>query len=283
MNMVQITLDFNLTKEPNMKTNKVLSKTQWCSLVIGGALGVTVAVVPTVSAESINPEADRIFQSMSSYLGRTKAFSVNADIDFEVVATSGQKLQISSFGTAVVQRPSNLHVERKGMVADVALIYDGNTFTLHGKNLNIYSQTEGTGTIDDAFLAYEMETGVAAPGADLLFSDPYTVLSEGVESSIYIGIAYVNGVACHHLAFREAKVDWQLWVQAGDTPLPMKYVITSKWVTGAPQYEIRFRDWNTHPKINEKLFSFTPPEGAERVDIIPVDEIGAFTSTEEGR
>ncbi len=38
----------------------------------------------------------------------------------------------------------------------------------------------------------------------------------------------MNGIECHHLAFRAEKVDWQVWVQAGDTPLPMKYLIISK-------------------------------------------------------
>jgi hypothetical protein len=103
-----------------------------------------------------------------------------------------------------------------------------------------------------------METGLNAPGADLLFSDPYAILSAGIESSVYIGIAYVNGIACHHLAFREAKVDWQLWVQTGDEPFPMKYIITSKWVTGAPQYEVRLREWNPNPDKPERIATKAP-------------------------
>jgi hypothetical protein len=232
-------------------------------------------------AENMDLEADKILQSMSFYLGGTQKFSVNADIDFEVMAQNGQKLQISSFATAVVHRPSNLHIEKKGMIADIVFIYDGNTLTMHGKNLNIYSQLEGTGTIDDAFLAYEMETGTAAPGADLLFSDPYAELIEGVEESLYIGVATIDGVTCHHLAFREAKVDWQLWVQTGENPLPMKYVITSKWLSSAPQYEIRFRNWDTTPKISEDLFTFTVPEGAKRFETIFLNEFGEFAPDKE--
>ncbi|MDX2495502.1 MAG: DUF2092 domain-containing protein [Desulfuromusa sp.] len=262
---------------------KVIPKTKWCSLLVVVVLGGIIAVGPAVRAESIDLKADTVLQSMSSYLGGSQAFTFNADIDFEVVATTGQKLQLSSYATAVVQRPAHIYIERKGLVADLALINDGKTLTLHGKNLNIFFQVEGTGTIDDAFSAYEMETGIVAPGADLLFANPYAVLSEGVESSIYIGTTFINGIECHHLAFREAKVDWQLWVQAGDTPLPMKYVITSKWQTAAPQYEIRFRDWNTSPKINDGEFTFLVPEGATRVDVFPLDETGEYTSIEEGQ
>jgi hypothetical protein len=244
---------------------------------------ITVVAVPVMRAEGIDPDAESILKSMSSYLGETKAFSVNADIDFEIVTRNGQKLQLSSFATAVLKRPAKFHIQRKGMIADAEFIFDGKTLTLHGKKRNIYAQIEVPGTIDDAIRAYELETGIPAPGADLLFADPYAILSSGVENSAYLGIAYVNGVECHHLAFREAKVDWQLWVQAGDAVLPMKYVITTKWHTAAPQYEIRFRDWDTNPQINDKRFTFSAPEGATRLETIPANEMDEFTSTEEGK
>ncbi len=243
---------------------------------------VSLADCPVMSAEGIDPEANKILKSMSSYLGGTKAFSMNADIDFEIVTKDGQKLQLSSFATVVMDRPEKFHVERRGMIADAEFIFDGKTLTLHGKNLNVYTQTEVSGTIDDAIRAYEMETGIPAPGADLLFGDPYAILSSGVVRGAYIGTAYVNGVECHHLAFREDKVDWQLWVKTGNEPLPMKYVITSKWHTGAPQYEIRLRDWDTKPRIKADQFTFTVPKGARRLETIPVNEMGEFT-IEEGK
>lgn len=244
-------------------------------------LAICLAPGPVMSAEGIDPDADKILKTMASYLGEMETFSMNADIDFEVVSRNGQKLQLSSFATAVLKRPAEFHIQRKGMIANLEFIFDGTTLTLYGKNLNVYAQIEVPGTIDDAIRAYELETGIPAPGADLLFDDPYAILSSGVESSAYLGIAYVNGVECHHLAFREEKVDWQLWVKTGDAPLPMKYVITSKWHTAAPQYEIRFRDWNTNPQINDEQFTFSAPEGATRLETIPVNEMGEFIIEED--
>jgi hypothetical protein len=265
-----------------MKEKRWNTFTGWLGLVIGIALCISLVPGPVMSAEGLDPEADKILKSMSSYLGETKAFSVNTDIDFEVVTKNGQKLQLSSFATAVLKRPAKFHIQRKGMIADAEFIFDGKTLTLHGKNLKVYARMEVPGTIDDAIRAYELETGIPAPGADLFFSDPDDILSSGVKSSAYLGTAYVNGIECHHLAFREDKVDWQLWVKAGDTPLPMKYVITTKWHTAAPQYEIRFRDWNTNPQINDKRFSFSAPAVAKRLETIPVNEMGEITM-EEGK
>ena len=263
-----------------MKEKRWESLTGRIGLVLGVALCISLAASPVMSAESVDPDADKILRSMSSYLGGANAFSVNADIDNEVVTHDGQKLQLSSFATVVLERPGKFHIQRKGMIADAEFIFDGKTLTLYGKNLNVYAQVEVAGTIDDAIRAYELETGIPAPGADLLFSDPYAILSSGVKSSRYLGMAYINGVKCHHLAFREAKVDWQLWVKTGDAPLPMKYVITSKWHTAAPQYEVRLRDWNMKPSIKAGKFTFSVPQGARRLETIPVNELGEFTIKE---
>ena len=259
------------------------SRGRWQRLLYTAVLGSALATGPAFGADAIDADAADVLKSMSAYLGGTKAFSVNADVDLEIITRNGQKLQISSFATAVLERPARMRVHRKGIFADIEIVFDGKTLTLYGKRLNAYAQLETPGTIDDAVLVFELETGIPAPGADLLFADPYEVLIRGVETGAYIGTTYINGVESHHLAFREDSVDWQIWVQTGDKPLPMKYVITSKWHTGAPQYEIRFRDWNTNPKIDKNEFTFSAPAGAVKLETLALDEMGELTTTQEGK
>lgn len=202
------------------------------------------------------------------------AFSANADIDSEFINLEGQKLQLSSSTNMVVKRPGKLYIRRQGVFADAELSFDGNVLTIYGKDHNAYYQIENPGTIDDAVEAVRMDMGLDVPAGDLLHADSYSGLIFGVTSSDYLDTAYVNGVECHHLAFREAKFDWQLWMQAGDEPLPMKYVITTKWMTGAPQYSVRYRDWNTRPKIKTDQFKFSAPKGARKLTAFSVDEMG---------
>jgi hypothetical protein len=255
---------------------------------IGGgaiALGVTLGMgaIAPAQAQDFDPNATEVLQLMADYLAETDAFSVNADVDFEVIATTGQKLQFSSYATVLMERPNGLYIRRQGPLADAEIFFDGSQLTLFGRRINAYAQQGLTGTVDDAILAVEAETGIPFPGADLLFADPYAVLSEGVESSAYLGTAYIDGIEVHHLAFREAEVDWQLWVQTGDVPLPMKYVITTKWLTGAPQYAIRLRDWDTNPAIDNARFTFTAPAGATQLEALPPSELEDFTTTEEAQ
>ena len=82
----------------------------------------------------------------------------------------------------------------------------------------------------------------------------------------YIGRGVIGAVECEHLAFRNFDTDWQLWVEVGDRPIPRKMVITSKTLNSAPQYTIRITSWKTGVEPSPDAFSFTPPEGAERLD-----------------
>ncbi len=245
-------------------------------LLLGGAVVTSLCFLaaPAMSEQGIDPEADKILKSMSTYLGSLPAFTMAADIDNEIVDLEGQKLQLSSAAAITMQRPGKLHIHRQGAYADVEILFDGDALTLYGKGKNVYMQLKSPGDIDHAIRTVESETGLDAPGADLLLENAYANLTEGVTSGAHLGTAYVHGIECHYLTFRAPKVDWQLWVQTGKTPLPMKYIITTKWVTGAPQYSVRFRDWNVKPKITANQFTFMAPAGAKKIDEIPVNAVG---------
>ncbi len=240
----------------------------------GVFLGLALAAGSAMGVDRLDPEADKILKSMSTYLGGLSSFSANTDIDSEFIDLEGQKLQLSSSTTMVVERPGNLYIKRQGVLGSAEVIFDGKDLTIYGKNRNAYYQVESPGTIDDVVDAVRENIRMDVPAADLMYADPYAGLASDITSSTYRGSGYVNGVECHHLTFREAKVDWQLWVKAGDEPLPMKYVITTKWITGAPQYSVRFRDWNTKPRIEADQFKFSAPKGAKKLAKISVDVMG---------
>lgn len=257
---------------------------RWRGLLAASLTAVlSLSAGPALAGDAVNPDADEILRSMSDYLAATKAFSVQADVSNEIIARDGQKLQFNAYSTLVLQRPSSFVLTRHGRFADAALFYDGRKLTIYGKTTNVYVQKDLAGTIDDAFSEIESGLGLSIPGTDLLIAAPYAALAAGVTSSSYLGTAYVQGVECHHLAFREGDVDWQLWVKAGDEPVPMKYVITTKWLTGAPQYSVQFRDWNTRPAIAAGAFTFAVPKGAEKLEALPVDETGEIAGQQEGK
>jgi len=131
---------------------------------------------PAMCAESIDPDADRILRSMSTYLGGLSSFSVSTEVDNEIVDLEGQKLLWSSSGGIIAQRPGKLYAHRQGPFADMTIIFNGNTLTLNEKNHNVYVQIKSPGSIEAAIRTINSRTGLNAPAADLLYADPYAGL-----------------------------------------------------------------------------------------------------------
>jgi hypothetical protein len=231
-------------------------------------------------AEGIDPEAAKVLAGMTDYLKGLKAFSAKYDIDIESVDYDGQKLQYSSYGAVDLARPDRLRASRKGAVADAEVVLDGKQITFYGKNLNTYVQTPAA-SIDEAVDIVRNNLHIEAPAMDFLYSEPFDPDEIDLVSGVHVGMTTIGGVPVHHLAFRGKQTDWQIWVQDGDKPLPMKYVITSKWVTAAPQYSIRFTDWNTAPAADQQAFVFNVPDGAKKAEYVSIDGIGEFVSEEE--
>ena len=182
---------------------------------------------------------------MSDYLAGQKSLSAKFDSDIEAVTPELQKIQFTSSGEMKMNRPDKLRIRRTGGYADVELVYDGKTVSLYGNNAKSYVQADLAGGVDKMIDTLQGRSGAGMPGADLLLSNSYDELMANVIDSKHIGQGVVDGVECEHLAFRGPDTDWQIWIETGAKPVPRKYVITSKTVTGAPQYTLKIRDWKT--------------------------------------
>jgi hypothetical protein len=146
----------------------------------------------------------------------------------------------------------------------VELTFDGTTVTLFGKNMNLYAQEQIPGTLDNMIDTLRLEHGRPMPAADLLLSDAYKAMMHDVKDIKDIGVGVINGVVCDTLAFRDDEVDWQIWIAQGDKPYPCRYVITTRDMTGAPQYSIQIRNWKTGGDVSKADYTFKPtPEAAE--------------------
>jgi hypothetical protein len=224
---------------------------------------LSVAAAHTARAD----DAAIILKSMADYLANQKSLSAAFDSDIEVITPELQKIQFTSSGQIKLNRPDKLRIRRTGGYADVELVYDGKTISLYGNNAKSYVQADLPGTVDQMIDAIQTRSGVAMPGTDLLLSNSYDELMSTAVDGQHIGLGVVDGVECEHLAFRGPDTDWQIWIETGARPVPRKYVITSKTLTGAPQYTLRIKDWKTDAVADADAFVFKPPAGATKVDL----------------
>lgn len=239
--------------------------------------GVAPAPKAWAAGPAIDADAQRVLAATSSYIGGLKNFSVDYSSVDEVVTPEGQKLQFLHSGEIIVQRPDKLYAIRRGAAGTAEVFLDGKALTLFSKGANAYVKLAASNI--DAALAAVHKLGFDAPGADLLATKPLAISTTDITSGAHIGMTFIDGIEVHQLAFRGANVDWQLWVMAGDKPLPLRYVITTKSVSGAPEYTLELRNWNTAPQITAARFAFMPPPGAKQLDpaTVTANVIGDMT------
>ena len=106
--------------------------------------------------------------------------------------------------------------------------------------------------------------GLDVPLADLFFWGSDNKSSANLTAAMDIGASEVEDVTCEHYAFRQEGIDWQVWIQLGDYPLPRKLIITTTTDDARPQFSSVFT-WNLAPSYNEAAFKFDPPKDAQKI------------------
>jgi len=243
-------------------------------IAVAGALALVVcgarAQAGAPGTPEVDGEADRILRSMSELLSAAREFTFRADVSYDAVV-AGQMVQFGGVANIATRHPARLRVSFDGDERKSRLFFDGSTITILDAERNLYAVTdvppETGAALDVIFERY----GFSVPLSDLLYPDPYEVLTANVRSEFLVGQHEIDGTPCHHLAFSQDAIDWQIWIEAGKRPVPRKLVITYKDQPGAPQYTARLSRWNFEPKLSEGSFRLQPPDGASRMEFLPKD------------
>ncbi len=226
------------------------------------------ASAPLPPAPAIGEKADRLLRDMGDYLKAAKEFSFHAEIMHDDLLASGQKILLHAASDLAVRRPDRFSVHQQGDAGDKRLWYDGTTLTLLDGMHNTYATEKAPPNIDATLEYLIRELGFTPPLSDLLYGDPYARLRQDALFGFYVGPTDVEGVRCHHLAFVEANIDWQIWIDAGRLRVPRKLVITYKTLPGAPQFIAALSDWDFTTRLPESFFKAELPEAAVKIDFL---------------
>jgi len=254
------------------------SARQWAAvlalLAAAGAANISAGRADEANAKSL-------LKAMSDYLAAQKALSFDYDSNLELISTQQQKIALASSGKVTLNRPDKLHATRTGGFANVEMVFDGKALTLLGKNANLYAQVDAPGTIDQLVDVLRDKYHRPVPAADLLMADPYKELMPQVTDAKDLGSGVIHGIECDHLAFRTKEVDWQIWIAQGARPYPCRYVVTSKKVTGWPQYTLDIWGWRAGTEVASDAFKLEIPAGAKQLmpgQLAELNEIPAHFS-----
>jgi len=231
-------------------------------------IAIVLAALPYAAiaqSDPVDPQAEKLLKAATTFLAAQQRFTVETRSTLDAVLTNGQKIKFDFAVTMAVERPDRFRAQRVGDLIEQIFYYDGSKLTLYNPDDGYFATTAAPATIEEA-LDYARESlDLVAPGQDLLYKNAFAILTDDVVSALVVGKDVVGGVRCDHLAFRNPDLDWQIWIEEGDRPLPRRMVITSIAVEGAPEYAVELTKYDLEPDFGRGFFRFNPPEDATEI------------------
>lgn len=206
---------------------------------------------------------------MADTLAQAQGFSVTVRAGFDVVQDNGQKITFGERRHVTLSRPDRLRIEAEESDGKkTSITYDGRAITVLNPDENVYGQVEKAGSIDDVIRYVVQDLDIRLPLALLLVSTLPAELDQRLQSIDYVERDVLTDGPTDHLAGRGADVDFEIWLDTGNSHLPQRLAITYKNEEGAPQYRAEFSDWKLNPDVSMVDLAFNPPAGAERIPFL---------------
>jgi hypothetical protein len=244
-------------------------------------LAVTEEANQNAATPEMSPES--ILSRASEFLGALPGFSVTIRCSYDTIQTDGQRVEFGELRNILIQRPNRMSAEVLRSDGDLdLLLFDGQALTAYKTTDNVYARVEHTGTVDSAIVYLVKDLQIRFPLARLLLTSLPELIKKQVESVSFVEVNQLYEVPVDQLAVRTADVDFQLWVDQGDKPLPRRIVITYKNDPGQPQFRADFFDWNLAPEITADSFTLTPADGAEEILFLAPIRSDALPAIQEG-
>src|SRR4051794_15592084 len=175
---------------------------------------------PIATEGVVQPAAIDALKAMSAYLMTASTLGITSQGSLDVVTNDGQRIQLDGTTRYKIRRPGFV-IDYVSDVKNRRFIYDGKNFTVYSPTLGYYATVAAPATNREALDTIYKKFGIALPLEDLFrwgdgrSADRLTAM----KSAYSAGTATIDGVETDHYAFREADVDWEVWIQRGNQPL----------------------------------------------------------------
>ncbi|MCC6136239.1 MAG: DUF2092 domain-containing protein [Gammaproteobacteria bacterium] len=242
-------------------------------LTIGAAFSQEKASAPasatpapaTTSTRVMEQGALDLVKKMSAKLASTHEFVVRTRSSTEAPGGTGQFLTFFTESVVAVKRPNKLSAEIRGDAPPFDFYFNGEKMTAYEPTHKLYATTDAPKTLDELVPFAAKTAGILLPFEDILYNDPYAVLTQDITSAFYAGYSVIRGERCEHVALAAPGIAGEIWINA-KTDLPCLIAGALLDVQGAPRFTVEFYDWKLKPKLHDELFTFAKPKGAEPMD-----------------
>lgn len=226
-------------------------------------------------APIVEPEARQALERMSTYLGTLKTFEIRTQTSLDIVTETGQRVQIDGTAHYKVRKPDGFVIEVATDLKKRTFFYDGKTFTVFSPQHEFYSTVAAPPTTLKMLDHLWDEYGLALPLEDLFrWNELKSRRPDELTGAFLVGPATIDGVLTNQYAFRQGEVDWSVWIEQGERPLPRKLMIVDRSQAEQPAYVARLA-WTLNPTFPADTFTYRAGPKAKSIRMSTLEPTGS--------
>jgi hypothetical protein len=236
-------------------------------------VGSVEAVAPAAAAEPVvapgglapavelEPRALNILQGASAKLAAAKTLSFKAVASEESPSRLGPALNYYTTSEVTLHRPDMLRVLSPGDGPRSEFYYDGKTMTAYSPDDNYVATASAPASVDAMLEDAFKKAQIYFPFEDLLVTDPYKDIADGLRVAFYVGQSVsVGDTKTYIIAYANDYVFVQAWIGVDDR-LPRRLQAVYRGDPLQLRHSVDLSDWQLDAPVLPAMF--TPPEKAK--------------------
>jgi hypothetical protein len=214
---------------------------------------------------SLEPKALAIVKAACDRLAAAHSMQFTALVTYENPSRLGPPLAYTTKSEVTMVRPDKLRVITLGDGPRSEFYYDGKTVMAYAPVENLVAIAEAPPTIDATLEEADHSAAIYFPFSDVIVSDPYKDLSEGLTVAFYIGQSVVvGGTTTDIVAYVNDNVFLQIWIGADDH-LPRMLRAVFRDDPSRLRNQLDLSDWKIDPEVPADAFTSPNAATAKRI------------------
>ena len=213
----------------------------------------------------LEPKAIEILKAASAHLAAAHFDELHGGDQLRESKPSRPPLVYTTTSEVTLQRPDKLRVITPGDGPASEFYYDGKRMMAFEPAANLVAVAEAPPTIDAALKAAYDAAAIYFPFTDVIVTDPYPGMADGLQHAFYIGQSrVVGGTTTDMVAIVNKWVFERIWIGADDK-LPRKARAVFLADPARLRHEIEFSNWQLDPAVPAEAFASSSATSAARI------------------
>ena len=219
----------------------------------------------TETRPALEPKAIDILKAACSRLAAAHTMAFTAVVAYESPSRLGPPLVYTTKSEVTLQRPDKLRVITLGDGPASEFYYDGKMMMAFAPAENLVAIADAPPTIDAALKAAYDSADIYFPFDDVIVSDPYKDIADGMKRAFYIGQSHVfAGTTTDMVAYVSSGVFVQAWIGTEDKlPRMLRAVFLDDPLQ--LRHGLELTNWQLDVIIPEGAFGSSKASSATRI------------------